>query len=92
MQVRQMDPFGQRERRARETKAPLPPAPLPLPLPEPAPEAGGRSLTDLFTNFNIKDFKTDDWILLGIIGALILEGSRDYVLLCSLGYLFLMGL
>lgn len=37
-------------------------------------------------------FKKDDWILLGIIVALILEGSDDYILLCALGYLFLMGL
>ena len=90
MQVRQMDPFNQRERRPRE--ASMPPPPKAAPLAEPLHEAGGRSLTDLFTNFDIKNFKTDDWILLGIIGALILEGSRDYVLLCALGYLFLMGL
>lgn len=44
------------------------------------------------SKFDIKNFKTDDWILLGIIGTLILEGSRDYVLLCALGYLFIMGL
>ena len=45
-------------------------------------------------NFRIdfKSFKTDDWILLGIILTLILEGSDDYILLCALGYLFIMGL
>lgn len=37
-------------------------------------------------------FKKDDWILLGIIVTLILEGSDDYILLCALGYLFIMGL
>lgn len=42
--------------------------------------------------FDIKNFKTDDWILLGIIAALVLEGCEDYLLLCALGYLFLVGL
>lgn len=42
--------------------------------------------------FDFSAFKKDDWILLGIIVALILEGSDDYILLCALGYLFLMGL
>lgn len=42
--------------------------------------------------FDIKSFKRDDWILLGIIAALIFEGSDDYLLLCALGYLFLVGL
>lgn len=41
---------------------------------------------------NIANFKKDDWILLGIIATLIFEGSTDYVLLCALGYLFIMGL
>lgn len=41
---------------------------------------------------DIKAFKTDDWILLLVIAALILEGSDDYILICALGYLFLMGL
>lgn len=39
-----------------------------------------------------KAFKKDDWILIGIMLALILEGSEDYILLCALGYLFIMGL
>lgn len=41
---------------------------------------------------DVKGFKKDDWILLGIIAALILDGSDDYLLLCALGYLFIMGL
>lgn len=41
---------------------------------------------------NFHNFKKDDWILLGIITALILEGSDDYILLCALGYLFIMGI
>ena len=42
--------------------------------------------------FDFKSFKTDDWIILGIIATLILEGSDDYVLLCALGYLFIAGI
>jgi len=34
----------------------------------------------------------DDYILAGIIIVLILEGCEDYILLCALGYLFIMGL
>ncbi|MGM9552506.1 MAG: hypothetical protein ACI3XA_09665 [Clostridia bacterium] len=41
---------------------------------------------------DFKNFKQDDWILLGIIIILVLEGSDDYVLLCALGYLFVVGL
>lgn len=41
--------------------------------------------------FNFKNFKTDDWLILGLIAVLILDGSEDYVLLCALGYLFLIG-
>ena len=41
---------------------------------------------------NIASFKKDDWILLGIIATLIFEGSTDYILLCALGYLFIVGL
>ncbi len=52
--------------------------PTPPPLPKPI--------------LDIRNFKKDDWILLGIIATLILEGSTDYVLLCALGYLFLIGL
>ena len=42
--------------------------------------------------FDFKNFKKDDWILLGLIAVLIMEGSTDYILLCALGYLFLVGL
>ncbi|MBQ8541399.1 MAG: hypothetical protein IJ435_08005 [Clostridia bacterium] len=42
--------------------------------------------------FDPKAFKKDDWILIAIILALMLEGSEDYILLCALGYLFVMGL
>lgn len=41
---------------------------------------------------NFSNFKKDDWLLLGIIAVLVMEGSDDYVLLCALGYLFAMGL
>ena len=37
-------------------------------------------------------FGSDDYILAGIILVLIFEGCEDYVLLCALGYLFIMGL
>lgn len=66
----------------------------------------GRSLTPAVTQsrqntaeppkemFGLKfsNFKKDDWLLLGIIAVLIMEGSTDYVLLCALGYLFIVGL
>lgn len=52
----------------------------------PAPPSFKKSILDP------KAFKKDDWILLGIMLALILEGSEDYILLCALGYLFIMGL
>lgn len=80
MRVRQMNPFTG-ERNARP----------PVTIASSAPEAGNFPFGDIMKSFNIKSFKKDDWILLGIICALVLEGSRDYVLLCSLGYLFLMG-
>ncbi len=62
----------------RERRLPPPPKPLPS-VPKKAA-------------FDIKSFKADDWILLSIIAILILEGSDDYILLCALGYLFLVGL
>ncbi len=37
-------------------------------------------------------FKTDDYILLGIIAVLFFEGSDDYAMLAALGYLFVMGI
>ncbi len=64
----------------------------PPPVPERALYSNRRTEPKITDAFNFKNFKKDDWILLGIIGTLILEGSRDYVLLCALGYLFIMGL
>ena len=47
------------------------------------------------SSYNIRkilnNFKTDDYILLGIIIVLMLEGCDDYILLAALGYLFIMG-
>ena len=40
----------------------------------------------------LNGFKTDDYILLGIIIVLMLEGCDDYILLAALGYLFIMGI
>ena len=40
----------------------------------------------------LSDLKKDDYILIGIIAALIFEGCDDYVLLAVLGYLFIMGI
>lgn len=58
----------------------------PPPLPSPAPKEAVKPA------FDIKSFKKDDWILLSVIAILVLEGSRDYPLICALGYLFMMGL
>ena len=48
------------------------------------------------SSYNIRKilngFKTDDYILLGIIIVLMLEGCDDYILLAALGYLFIMGI
>lgn len=82
MRVTQMDPFsGNRAMPRQSEERPAPPM---LKTRE-APFGG------IMKNIDIKNFKKDDWILLGIIAALVLEGSRDYMLLCSLGYLFVMG-
>ena len=52
--------------------------------------------TERVSSYNIKKllngFKTDDYILLGIITVLMLEGCDDYILLAALGYLFIMGI
>ncbi|MBE7054922.1 MAG: hypothetical protein E7392_02270 [Ruminococcaceae bacterium] len=40
----------------------------------------------------ISEFSTDDYILAGIILVLIFEGCDDYILLATLGYLFIMGI
>ena len=39
----------------------------------------------------ISKFEKDDYILAGILIALIAEGCDDYILLAALGYLFVMG-
>lgn len=57
-----------------------------LPPPRPSPPPRQKTIS------GIKNFRTDDWILLGIIAALIFDGSDDYLLICALGYLFIMGL
>ncbi len=80
MNVRRMDPFVSPQKN------------LPPPAPERFSYSNRRTEPRITDVFNFKNFKKDDWILLGIIGTLILEGSRDYVLLCALGYLFIMGL
>lgn len=87
MTVRQMNPFTQPRTPPREE---APPAPRSVEMKE--TNGAAPPLERLFGNFNIKNFHKDDWILLAIIGALILEGSSDYILLCALGYLFIMGL
>ena len=86
MQVRRMDPFTNRNTAFEGAFTGG------APLREPAQNAANAPKEGAFAKLDIKNFKKDDWILLGIIGTLILEGSRDYVLLCALGYLFIMGL
>jgi len=86
MNVRQMNPF------LPKSAAPKEAHPLPKPSVAAAPPGGDIFSEKLAAALDYKSFKKDDWIILGIIAALIFEGSRDYVLLCSLGYLFLMGL
>ena len=48
------------------------------------------------TGFNFREiiskFEKDDYILAGILIALIAEGCDDYILLAALGYLFIMGI
>ncbi len=80
MNVRRMDPFVSPQKNSRP------------PAPEQVSYSSRRTEPKITDVLNFKNFKKDDWILLGIIGTLILEGSRDYVLLCALGYLFIMGL
>ena len=52
--------------------------------------------TERESSYNIRKilngFKADDYILLGIIIVLMLEGCDDYILLAALGYLFIMGI
>ena len=55
--------------------------------PMPRQIQGGINLKKL-----ISEFSTDDYILAGIILVLIFEGCDDYILLATLGYLFIMGI
>ena len=50
--------------------------------------------SDLFLKLKkiFSEFGTDDYILAGIIIVLFFEGCEDYILLCVLGYLFIMGI
>ncbi len=53
---------------------------------EPVPPKEKKPVLD------IRRFERDDWILLGIIAALVMDGCTDYILLIALGYLFIAGL
>lgn len=79
MNVRQMNPF------AGSPKTDL------RPKRTDTPKQNTLNQINILKQIDISSFQKDDWILLGIIGTLILEGSRDYVLLVALGYLFIMG-
>ncbi len=78
MKVTRMSPFSSNSR-------PVPP------IVKETRQTSALPVSDIF-GLNISNFKKDDWLLLGIIAVLIMEGSTDYVLLCALGYLFIAGL
>lgn len=88
MTVRKMNPFvapqySRAEREAgRTSSAPEAGAP---PKPS-AARLGGIDIKKI-----ISEFKTDDYILIGLIAVLFFEGCDDYILLAALGYLFIMG-
>lgn len=88
MTVRKMNPFvapqySRAEREAgRTSSAPEAGAP-------PKPSAAGLGGIDI--KKIISEFKTDDYILIGLIAVLFFEGCDDYILLAALGYLFIMG-
>ena len=88
MTVRKMNPFvapqySRAEREAGRTSS--------------APEAGAHPkpsaavLGGIDIKKIISGFKTDDYILIGLIAVLFFEGCDDYILLAALGYLFIMG-
>lgn len=89
MTVRKMNPFvapqySRAEREAgRTSSAPEAGAP---PKPSAAAGLGGIDIKKI-----ISEFKTDDYILIGLIAVLFFEGCDDYILLAALGYLFIMG-
>ena len=64
----------------------VPESPPAIQSPQPERKAG--------FNFReiISKFEKDDYILAGILIALIAEGCDDYILLVALGYLFIMGI
>ena len=57
----------------------------------PAPVRGNVHGKDSGPLNFLSSLKKDDYILAGIIIALIMEGCDDYILLAALGYLFIMG-
>lgn len=72
-----MDPFTDSSRRPALASA-APPSPV-------QKEEGGILK-------KLEELKKDDYILIGIIAVLFLEGSEDYILMAALGYLFVMGI
>lgn len=90
MTVRKMNPFvaPQYSRAEREAgrSAPAPEAGASPPKPSAAAGLGGIDIKKI-----ISEFKTDDYILIGLIAVLFFEGCDDYILLAALGYLFIMG-
>ncbi len=78
MRVTQMNAFSAPPQKSAPPSF-LPPVPPKSPLP-----VGVRRI--------LSQFKTDDYILAGIIAVLIFEGCDDYILLLALGYLFFMGI
>ena len=82
MRVVQMSTYP--NRRMKPSQA-LPQTPPPQEKQQPQKNAG--------FNFRemISKFEKDDYILAGILIALIAEGCDDYILLAALGYLFIMG-
>ena len=83
MRVVQMSTYPNRKINSSQT---LPQSPLPKENLQPERKAG--------FNFReiISKFEKDDYILAGILIALIAEGCDDYILLAALGYLFIMGI
>lgn len=80
MRVTQMSAFSVPQKQTdRKTASVQPPMPRQI--------QGGINLKKL-----ISELSTDDYILAGIILVLILEGCDDYILLATLGYLFIMGI
>lgn len=77
MRVRSMNPFPSAEAKALPAVSP----------PEAAAPGGSGGILGMLENM-----KKDDYILLGIIAALVFEGCDDYILLAALAYLYIMGI